>query len=53
MTTNAMIAVFDLVITYGVDNPTAEQIAEHRRVLAKEGKRTKRAAGALRRASKD
>ena len=31
MTTAAMIAVFELVIKYGVDNPTADQIAEYQR----------------------
>lgn len=31
MTTNQMVAAFDMVIKYGVDNPTAEQIAAHQR----------------------
>jgi hypothetical protein len=31
MTTEQMIAAFELVIKYGVDNPTAEQIAQHQR----------------------
>lgn len=38
MTTNEMIAAFELIIKYGVDNPTAEQIVAHKRKLAKEKK---------------
>jgi hypothetical protein len=35
MTLNEMLAAFTLVIEYGVDNPTAEQICEQKRKMRK------------------
>jgi len=36
MTTAEMVAAFSLVIEYGIDNPTADQIVAHKRHLRKE-----------------